>query len=184
MLMEHLHQLHLQIMVKCHENSQVTCEGWYAWGFFRSFHFEVQFKCHHYTSIKEAGQGNGVLREVFSLFWKEFSKSHILRKSERVPYIRHDFDCNKWEAVVRILVKGYTESQYFPQNKQSLSCWLSFWEGKHYLWMLQDSFKHYVSPSETSLTEGCLADSITCDNDEMLDFLSAYDCKRKVTHSN
>ena len=56
------------------------------------------------------------MREVFSLFWKEFSKSHILGKSERVPYIRHDFDCNKWEAVVRILVKGYAESQYFPHK--------------------------------------------------------------------
>jgi len=42
----------------------------------------------------------------------------------------------------------------------------------------------YVSPSESSLIEGCLADSITCDNDEMLDFLSAFDCKRKVTNSN
>ena len=50
------------------------------------------------------------------MFWKEFSKSHILGKSERVPYIRHDFDCNKWEAVVRILVKGYAESQYFPHK--------------------------------------------------------------------
>ena len=47
--------------------------------------------------------------------------------------------------------------------------------------MLQDSFKAYVFPSEASVIEGCLADSITCDNDEMLDFLLAFDCKRKVT---
>ena len=47
---------------------------------------------------EEAGQGNGVLRQVFSLFWKEFYESHMLGESERVPYIRHDFDCNKWEA--------------------------------------------------------------------------------------
>ena len=34
------------------------------------------------------------------------------------------------------------------------------------------------------LIEGCLADSIACDNDELLDFLLAFDCKRKVTNSN
>lgn len=50
--------------------------------------------------------------------------------------------------------------------------------------MLQDSFKHYVSPSEISLMEGCLANSIVCESDEVLEFLSAFDCKRKVTHSN
>ena len=47
--------------------------------------------------------------------------------------------------------------------------------------MLQDSFKGYVFPSEASIIEGCLADSITCDNDEMLDFLLAFDCKKNVT---
>ena len=65
---------------------------------------------------EEAGQGNGVLREVFSLFWKDCYESHMLGESERVPYIRHDFDRKKWEAVGRILVKGYTECQYFPHK--------------------------------------------------------------------
>ena len=50
--------------------------------------------------------------------------------------------------------------------------------------MLQDSFKRYVSHSETKLIEGCLANTIACDSDEMLDFFSAFDCKRKVTPSN
>lgn len=50
--------------------------------------------------------------------------------------------------------------------------------------MLQDSFKRYVSQSETKLIEGCLANTIACDSDEMLDFFSAFDCKRKVTPSN
>lgn len=50
--------------------------------------------------------------------------------------------------------------------------------------MLQDSFKHYVSKSEASVIEGCLSDSIQGDNAELLDFLSAFDCKRRVTQDN
>ena len=45
---------------------------------------------------EEAGQGNGVLRKVFSLFLKDCYESHMLGESERVPYIRHDFDRKKW----------------------------------------------------------------------------------------
>lgn len=134
---------------------------------------------------EEAGQGNGVLREAFALFWKEFYESHMLGETERVPHIRHDFDRNKWEAVGRILVKGYTESQYFPfKLSKAFLAGCIFGEWSITPEMLQDSFKCYVSPSETSLIKGCLASSIACDSDEMLDFLSAFDCKRKVTHSN
>jgi len=89
------------------------------------------------------------------------------------------------EAVGRILVKGYTESQYF-QHKISwafLAVCL-FGEGSITREMLQDSFKRYVSQSETKLTEGCLANTIACDSEEMLDFLSTFDCKRKVVPGN
>lgn len=33
--------------------------------------------------------------------------------------------------------------------------------------MLQVSFKRYVSESETKLIEGCLANTIACDSEEM-----------------
>lgn len=134
---------------------------------------------------EEAGQGIGVLREVFSLFWKDFYESHMLGETERVPYIRHDFDRNKWEAVARILVKGYTESQYFPHKISKTFLAVCLFREESITWeMLQDSFKRYVSHSETKLIEGCLANTIACDSDEMLDFFSAFDCKRKVTPSN
>ena len=63
---------------------------------------------------QEVCEGMGVLREVFSLFWKESYESYMLGESERVPYIRHDFNRGKWEAVGRILVKGYSECRYLP----------------------------------------------------------------------
>ena len=133
--------------------------------------------------IEEAGQGNGVLREVFPLFWKDCYESHMLGECERVPYIRHDFDRKKWEAVGTILVKGYTDCQYFPL-KISKAFFTGCLFGEGSVMMLQDSFKHYVSKSEASVIEGCLSDSIQGDNVELLDFLSAFDCKRRVTQDN
>ena len=134
---------------------------------------------------EEAGQGNGVLREVFSLFWKDCYESHMLGESERVPYIRHDFDRKKWEAVGRILVKGYTECQYFPHKiSKAFFAGCLFGEGSVTSIMLQDSFKRYVSKSEASVIEGCLSDNIQGDSAEVLDFLSAFDCKRRVTQDN
>ena len=134
---------------------------------------------------EEAGQGSGVLREVFSLFWKDFYESHMLGETERVPYIRHDFNRERWEAVGRILVKGYTDSQYFPHkiSKAFLAACL-FGERSISCEMLQDSFKRYVSHSEASLIEGCFANSIACDSTARLDFLSVFDCKRSVTPGN
>lgn len=109
----------------------------------------------------------------------------MLGETERVPYIRHDFHRNKWEAVGRILVKGYTESQYFPHkiSKAFLAICL-FGEGSITCEMLQDSFKRYVFQSETKVIEGCLANTIACDSEEMLDFLSTFDCKWNVVPSN
>ena len=50
-------------------------------------------------SHEELGEGSGVLRELFSLFWKGAYESCMLGESERVPYIRHDFNRKRWEAV-------------------------------------------------------------------------------------
>ena len=56
----------------------------------------------------------------------------------------------------RILVKGYTESQYFPHkiSKAFLAVCLCG-EGSITYEMLQNSFMRYVSQSEMKLIEGC-----------------------------
>jgi hypothetical protein len=133
---------------------------------------------------QEVGEGTGVLREVFSLFWKESYESYMLGESERVPYIRHDFNRAKWEAVGRILVKGYSECLYFPYRLSKvflIAC--LFGESNVTSQMLLDSFKHYLSHSEASIVDACLNNSIQCEDDELLEFLSAFDCKRRITEN-
>ena len=72
-----------------------------------------------FTIINERGDkeeevGVGVEGEVYSLFWRQFAKSLTIGERERVPFMRHDHFIKEWEAVGRILVKGYQSVSYFP----------------------------------------------------------------------
>ena len=100
----------------------------------------------HQLGYEDAGQGCGVVREVFSFFWMEFYESQMLGESERVPCIMHDFGRNKWGAVGRILVKGYTDSQCFPHKiSKAFVAGFLFGEGSITCEMLLESFKRCVS---------------------------------------
>ena len=130
----------------------------------------------------EEGLGSGPSREVFALFWKEAYNSLLLGERERVPYIRHDYTREKWEAIARILVKGFTEVSYFPfmfSKPFLVSC--LYGEKKR---MLIDSFMLYVSRDEASLINKALAHEASLDEEEFMDFLTNFDCKRRVTELN
>ena len=47
-----------------------------------------------FTVVNERGNkegvGGGVEREVYTLFWKQFSDSVTIGECERVPFVRHD----------------------------------------------------------------------------------------------
>lgn len=134
---------------------------------------------------EESGAGTGPLREIFSLFWKDCYESHMLGEIERVPYIRHDFNRNKFEAVARIIVKGYKDCQYFPvKNSKSFLVACLFGEESVTDVMLTSSFQNYASRSEADVIGKCLSQSIQPHDDELLEFLSTFDCKRRVTNDS
>lgn len=64
--------------------------------------------------ITERGRGSGVFKDTLSLFWKDVYDSLMLGEGERVPSMRHDFQRKEWEAIARVLLKGFQEYQYFP----------------------------------------------------------------------
>ena len=64
--------------------------------------------------LEESGEGGGVVRDAFSLFWSDAYNSLMSGEDERVPSVRHDMNREKWEAVSRVLVKGYTQEHYLP----------------------------------------------------------------------
>ena len=61
---------------------------------------------------EEKGSGIGVVRDALSLFWKEVYVSLLIGENERVPFIRHDYSRSDWEAIARVLLKGYRMCQY------------------------------------------------------------------------
>ena len=135
--------------------------------------------------LEESGEGGGVVRDAFSLFWSDAYNSLMLGEDERVPSVRHDMNREKWEAVSRVLVKGYTQEHYLPiQISQVFLCSCLFGEDsisqKEYL----ESFQKYVSRSEADVIDKLFSESIAVDDDDLLDLLSVFDYKKQVTEEN
>ena len=76
----------------------------------------IDFKVINEKGEFKKGVGVGVICEVYTLFWNEFSISMTLGERERVPFVRHDYFVQEWEAVGRILVKGFVSVSYFPMH--------------------------------------------------------------------
>lgn len=135
--------------------------------------------------IEEKGQGGGVVRDAISLFWKDVYNSYMLGEGERVPIIRHDVSKAMWQAIARVLFKGYFQERYFPIQISSvfLSCCL-FGEESVTREMYLDSFMKYISRPEAILVEKVLSSSVSVGDEEVLDLLTAFDCKKIATAEN
>lgn len=135
--------------------------------------------------IDEKGEGVGVVRDAFSLFWNDVYNSLMLGEDQRVPSIRHDMKKEKWEALARVFLKGYTQERYFPiKISQVFMCSCLFGEDSVSEEIYLDSFLKYVSNSEADVIQKAFSKSIGVDDEDLLDFLSAFDCKRQVTEEN
>ena len=67
----------------------------------------VGFKIINERGQLEPGTEVGVICEVFTLFGKEVPIAMTIGERGRVPFVRHDYFVEEWEAVGRIIVKGY-----------------------------------------------------------------------------
>ncbi|XP_028409486.1 uncharacterized protein LOC114532099 [Dendronephthya gigantea] len=135
--------------------------------------------------MEEKGEGVGVVRDAFSLFWNDVYNSYMLGEDERVPIIRHDVSREKWQAIARILLKGYMQERYFPiKISKVFLCSCLFGEDTVTEDMYLDSFMKYVSKTEAHLIERVLSNSLSTDHEEVVDFLSAFECKKLVTAAN
>ena len=56
---------------------------------------------------EEVGRGDGVARDIYSSFWIDVSNSLFIGEKERVPFVRHDLYKREWEAIGKILAKGF-----------------------------------------------------------------------------
>lgn len=127
----------------------------------------------------EQGEGSGVLRDCLTEFWMDFYDSCTLGVEVKVPFIRHDFQCEEWQAIARVFVVGWKQAGYFPVKLA-----IPFLEEILYgstTSSLKDSFLLYVSQEERSVLLKALDDFNSVDTDELLEVLDAHECKQVPT---
>ena len=143
----------------------------------------IAFKVINEKGELEQGVGVGVICEVYTLFWSEFSISMTIGERERVPFARHDHFVEEWEAVGRILVK--VSASYFPTFlSKAFLCYCLF--GNQVTdSMFVDSFTKYLSPVEEEFIVDIIRkNQLPDDADEFTDFLERFKCRRMVTTEN
>ena len=104
---------------------------------------------------------------------------------ERVPFVRHDYFVEEWEAVGRILVKGYMSISYFPTFlSKTFLCYCLFGNQVPDAIFL-DSFTKYLSLVEEELIVDIIRKTqLPDDEDEFTDFLDRFQCRRVVSNEN
>lgn len=131
---------------------------------------------------EELGVDNGgVFRDALSAFWSIFYDSCTVGEAERVPVIRHDFKEGEWEAIGRIMVKGYQEVKYFPVLLNKVFIFSTIFDGKDIPYeLLLKSFLAYLSKDERDLVQAALneEDMDEIQNKEFLDFLETFGARR------
>ena len=135
---------------------------------------------------EEVGRGNGVARDINLSFWIDASSSLFIGEKKRVPFVRHDLYKKEWEAVGKILAKGFNDIGYF-RTMISKSFVQHCFYGDVSITELLSSFLNYVSRDERMSFEKHLSDEANNDDvleDEFLDFLDRFKCRRKVSKEN
>lgn len=124
----------------------------------------------------------GVFRDCLSEFWQEFYDQCTLGNCFKVPFLRHDFGKEKWESVARIILFGWKKEKYLP-IKLAPVIFEQAIQGSVKS-DLTDNFLKYVSENERVVLEGCRTDFCSADQDELLEILDNYSCRRIPTEEN
>lgn len=131
--------------------------------------------------IDEKGSdAQGVSRDAYSAFWKEFFSTSACGEDERVPSIFPEYGQDEWQAVGRILLKGYTDCGIYPlQLSQAFSVAVIHGELNVSSDMLVESFRMYLSETDRKVVDKALSGQVLDedDQDDFLDLLSHVDCK-------
>ncbi|KAL4226851.1 hypothetical protein ACF0H5_014830 [Mactra antiquata] len=132
--------------------------------------------------IEIAEDGGGVTRDSLTEFWDEFYEQCTLGTSQKVPFLRHDFDEEEWRAVAKIICFGWTSQGYFP-----LQLSLPFMEQSIFGLFTTDvaeSFYKVVPDHESKCLRNAITDFSKIDLEELLDVLDAHDVRKSPNQSN
>lgn len=143
----------------------------------------IQIKMKGYNGVEELGEDiGGVFRDSLSAFWSCFMDRCTVGANVKIPYIRHDFNAEKWEAIALILYRGYKETNYFPIEIAKVFMEMVIFDRR--LSDLIESFLSYVSSDDKVLLEKAMSNFDNVDQEALLDILSDLGCKTHATERN
>ncbi|XP_059191657.1 uncharacterized protein LOC131973627 [Centropristis striata] len=125
------------------------------------------------TFINESGiDASGVARDAYSCFWEMFFLNCADGEAEYVPALQPEYGREEWEAIGRILMKGYKDHGFFP-IKLSLAFTVCLIHGENKVTeeMLFESFLRFVTPFEKDIVNAVL-EGRPYSEDDLLDMLS------------
>ena len=130
--------------------------------------------------VDEAGSdAQGLSREAYSAFWKNFMLTSSCGENERVPALFPDYGQGEWQSVGRILLKGYQESSIYPLELSfAFSVAIIYSETELSGDILLESLRMFLPSTDRKVIDKALS-GITLDaddNDDFIDLLSRVNC--------
>lgn len=139
---------------------------------------EIIAKSLQFIFIDEQGQdAQGVSRDVYALFWEQFLLKHTDGEDFRIPILSNELGDCEWEAIGRILVKGYRDVKYFPVSiAPAFFVAIVLGESAVTPEILKSSFMSFISKTERDVLEQALADA-EHDPDDLIELLDRFECR-------
>lgn len=132
--------------------------------------------------LEAAEDTGGVMRDFLTEFWKDFYQRCTTGGAEKIPYLRHDFDEERWKAIGKVIVLGWRQEGYFPIEVSRAFMEQCLYGGTSL--SLVDAFLNIVSATDKEVLKMAMADFSSINEEELIDILDNYDCKFLPTANN
>lgn len=116
----------------------------------------------------EEAIGSGVFHDCLIEFWDEFYSRCALGADVKVPFLRHEFQSDEWQAIARVLVKEWHAVKYF-----TIRLSLPF--------LKEALYGTAYSSVKDSLA---MVNFNSADHESLLDVLDSNDCHQRPTEEN
>ncbi|XP_063953310.1 uncharacterized protein LOC135153622 [Lytechinus pictus] len=120
--------------------------------------------------VDELGiDAEGVSRDVYTIFWKQFFEMYADGEDFRVPGLCPELGPEEWKAVGRILVKGFIDHKIFPlRMAPAFVIGMLFGEDAVLPDTLMESFKLYLNDGDRACVQSALSGNTTEEEHEAL----------------
>ncbi|XP_046555827.1 uncharacterized protein LOC124265079 [Haliotis rubra] len=135
--------------------------------------------------IEKAQDTGGVFKDTLTEFWELFYSQCTVGRDVKVPFLRHDYGQEEWNAVGRILVYGWKHQGYWPVKMSHVFL-------HHCLFpqlpipqdKLLESFYGFISSVDKDVFTNAVQNFADADIDEIIEALEEHECRTAINRDN